>query len=210
MTIFKHYISSRGKPLLSTNEFKIYKSLPKCGFPPTHPSFSHLFRTEEKWQVRVQDRLESFLDAYFGETVTVPKLLKAIQSTDAQQVKSKFKQREEKLLEFCRSIYDISEDLLKTIESGDKIRPEVLGEFKQNFVVFEEILYNGQRKQSNGKSKVSLENGIASSSQSEANEGFYEPYLRNTISSIGTEGVVDEGINLRLKVIDFNLLDVDG
>ena len=49
MTIFKHYITMRGRPLLSTGEFKIYKSLPKCGFPPTHPSFAHLFRTEEKW-----------------------------------------------------------------------------------------------------------------------------------------------------------------
>ena len=45
MSIFKNYIDTRGKNLVSQEggEFQIYKDLYKIAFPPTHPVYSHLF-----------------------------------------------------------------------------------------------------------------------------------------------------------------------
>ena len=59
MTIFKHFIETRGKESLKLPEFQIYKNLHKIGFPPTHPQFSHLFRGH--WIDRTRKMVVSFL-----------------------------------------------------------------------------------------------------------------------------------------------------
>jgi len=90
MTIFKHFLESRGKDTLKTSQFQIYKDLPKIAFPPTHPKFSHLFRSD--WIDDTEALVLSFLKRIFQPKV--PKLIKLVSVYEAQIKESgHFKQR---------------------------------------------------------------------------------------------------------------------
>ena len=63
MTIFKHFVESRGSRLVQKDqEFEPYKNLHKIAFPPTHPQFKHLF--SEDWMKTAKSRVISFLERY--------------------------------------------------------------------------------------------------------------------------------------------------
>jgi hypothetical protein len=62
MTIFKHFLETRGRRLLKTPEFQQFKNFHKVAFPPTHPSFSHMFRAA--WQEMTKSKIVSFLSSY--------------------------------------------------------------------------------------------------------------------------------------------------
>ena len=152
MTIFRHYLESRGKNMVTMREFSVYKSLHKIAFPPTHPSFSHLFH--DKWIPMAMANVETFLDRFF-DTTDLPELCQmylnkvtgaAAAGADVdereQELRDAFKQRERKLMQFARSMFDLSKELLdKTDTSGQRpLDPDFLVGFKHKFAAFQEVL----------------------------------------------------------------------
>ena len=149
MTVFKHYIEARGRRLLKTPEFQGFKNLHKIAFPPTHPTYSYMFRME--WQSMAKNRVSGFLEKFF-HVKRAPELYwllrdvaKSQQETKdmaarEQEIRSVFKKREEKLMDFSRSIYSISNDLLNAIDSGGELNQEFLYKFRLKFDEFHEVL----------------------------------------------------------------------
>jgi len=147
MTVFKNFTETRGKRLLKTPEFQGFKNLHKIAFPPTHPTYSYMFRPE--WQKMAKARVAAFLEAYFKEQqspVLYSLLTKAAENqasavaTREEEIRSVFKKREEKLLDFSRSIYAISNDLLNAIDEGGEIDKDFLYRFRLKFDEFHEVL----------------------------------------------------------------------
>lgn len=118
MTIFKHYTETRGSKVLLLDEYQKYKMLHKIAFPPTHPSFAHLFKHE--WIDSTRNRIVTFLHQFYEIDVSVPPPPLLQMFLDRQQqikdVKATFKKRERKLMQFARSIYDISAELVEKLE----------------------------------------------------------------------------------------------
>ena len=146
MTIFKHYLETRGKRLLKTPEFQGFRNLHKVGFPPTHPSFSYLFRDD--WVAMVKDKISKFL-RYFFNVVEPPALLSLVSNATKQsnnaseretELRNVFQRRENKLMDFCRSIYGIADDLLSNLEDGKSIDQDFLRSFRERFDEFRSVL----------------------------------------------------------------------
>jgi len=146
MTIFKHFIETRGRRLVKTPEFQQFKNFHKIAFPPTHPSFSHLFRSA--WQENTKAKIVTFLSEYLQPPT--PQLLIILKETEQNihnavisrehEIRTVFKKREQKLLDFSRSIYAISNDLLNAIDEGGSIDKEFLYNFRLKFDEFHEVL----------------------------------------------------------------------
>ena len=153
--------------------------------------------------------------------------MKVLQSGDVDNVKAIFKQREQKLMDFCRSIFEISDDLLRTIgtnyqpyhmakmvlipiitivESGQSISDKTLKEFKQDFQTFEEILYAGQKR--NPKSSSSPHEQLPKAILNKAPKFKLEDFGDHEDESIHIKQLSVSEVNLRSR--DFNLLDIDG
>ena len=158
MTIFKHYLESRGRQMMGNRDFAVYKNLHKIAFPPTHPSFSHLFH--DKWVPMAKDAVLTFLDRFFDSS-DLPEICQMYlgrvsgtrtgQSNDGGggldgarevELKEAFKLREKKLMQFARSMFDLSKELLEAVgESRDRPMDEAfLSGFKQRFATFQEVL----------------------------------------------------------------------
>ena len=135
MTIFKHYLEAKGARLTQQDqEFEQYKTLHKIAFPPTHPQFKHLF--SEEWTKMVKQRISSFLERFFS--ASEPPLLCSMYATYDNQptfnnMKSSFKNREAKIFEFSKSLADITNELVSTVESGKDIDKKYLLDFRRKF-----------------------------------------------------------------------------
>jgi hypothetical protein len=156
MTIFKRFLELRGRLLLKMPEFSGIKSLHKIAFPPTHPSYSYLFRPE--WVTSTKERIRKFLTEFFmppklyNDMITVQNM--GMMEAREEEIKRLFQQREEKLLEFSRSIYDISHDLILTLDEGKTVDKEFLCQFKLKFEEFRTVLEPGSGG-GGGESKLS-------------------------------------------------------
>jgi len=142
MTIFKRFLELRGKRLLKMPEFSGLKNLHKIAFPPTHPSFSYLFRPE--WLTVAKEKISNFLRAFFKPPRLYTDML-AVQNVgrlEAREVEIKrmYEQREDKLLSLSRSIYDISHRLINTLEAGKTVDKDFLHNFKNKFEEFRVVL----------------------------------------------------------------------
>jgi hypothetical protein len=146
MTIFKHFLETRGRRLLKTPEFQQFKNFHKVAFPPTHPSFSHMFRAA--WQEMTKSKIVSFLSSYLQPPP--PHLMTILNDTEQhihstvvkkeKEIKAVFRDREQKLMDFSRSIYAISNDLLNAIDEGGSIDKDFLYNFRLKFDEFHEVL----------------------------------------------------------------------
>jgi hypothetical protein len=170
MTIFKHFVEFRGKPLLKNPDFSVYKNLHKIAFPPTHPSFTFLFR--DGWDTLTKESILKFLKNYLHPDPPALYILYTDNENDKsdkanareEEIKNVFKHREMKLMQFSRSIYDISQELLNKLEDGKIVDKEYLLQFRQKFDEFSEILEpsnvpqsdkaNNKRKMKKMESKV--------------------------------------------------------
>lgn len=132
MTIFKHFLESRGHRLTQRDqEFANYRNLHKIAFPPTHPQFKHLFT--EDWTKMAKYRLAAFLERFFGAPEP-PLLCQIFQNhdgrADAEEIKLSFQKREKKLIRFSKSLYDITNELVVVIENGNTVDKEFLSDFR--------------------------------------------------------------------------------
>jgi hypothetical protein len=149
MTIFKHFLETRGRRLLKTPEFQPFKNFHKVAFPPTHPSFSHMFRSA--WQENTKAKIVTFLSSYLqpplpslvNKFYDLEQQIQTIVMKREQEIKAVFRDREQKLMEFSRSIYAISNDLLNAIDEGGTIDKEFLYNFRLKFDEFHEVLGGG-------------------------------------------------------------------
>lgn len=141
MTIFKHFLETRGSRLIQKDqEFAIYRNLYRVAFPPTHPQFAHMFSDE--WLQISRNRVVTFLDKFFVPAAT-PVLLQLYQTLgqrSEEEMTEVFRRRERKLLRFTRSIYDLSNDLLNALEAGRTIDKDFLKRFRQKFESFGSVL----------------------------------------------------------------------
>ena len=65
MTIFKHFIETRGANLLPpSNDLHKFRSVYKIAFPPTHPKCKELF--VQSWVPKVRAEVQSFLDKFLS------------------------------------------------------------------------------------------------------------------------------------------------
>ena len=141
MTIFKHYLETRGARLIQKDEqFSAYRNLYRIAFPPTHPQFKHLFA--DGWLQSARDRILTFLEKFFvpTETPVLCQLYQTLGSRSESELKAVFKRRERKLLKFARSIYSLSNDLLTALEEGKTIDKGFLVNFRAKFDTFSEVL----------------------------------------------------------------------
>jgi len=142
MTIFKHFLDQRGRCLLKKPEFVGIKNLHKIAFPPTHPSYSYLFRPE--WVKTTKERILNFLTKYFQPPRLYNEMLSVqnVGMMEAREIEIKrmFQQREDKLLQFSRSIYEISHDLINTLDEGKTVDKDFLHNFKLKFEEFRDVL----------------------------------------------------------------------
>lgn len=149
MTVFKHFTETRGRRLTKTPEFQGFKTLHKIAFPPTHPTYSYMFRKE--WQTMAKGRVADFLEKFF-KAKQAPQLFILLQEASEAQykvaimndrendIRSAFKIREQKLMDFSRSIYSISNDLLNAIDEGGDLNQEFIYKFRLKFDEFHEVL----------------------------------------------------------------------
>lgn len=142
MTIFKHFLEQRGRRLLKMPEFAGIKNLHKIAFPPTHPGYSYLFRSE--WVNNTKAHIFNFLTTFFQPPRLYSEII-AVQNVSMMEareveIKRMFQQREDKFLQFSRSIYDISHDLIKTLDEGKSVDKEFLHQFKFKFEQFRDVL----------------------------------------------------------------------
>jgi len=122
MTIFKHYLETRGARLVQKDqEFVSYRNLYRIAFPPTHPQFKHLF--SEDWQKSCRDRIVMFLEKFFvpADVPVLCQLYQTLGSRSEAELKSVFRRRERKLLKFSRSIFSLANDLLTFLEAGKPV-----------------------------------------------------------------------------------------
>ena len=142
MTIFKHFLEQRGRILLKMPEFTGLKNLHKIAFPPTHPSFSYLFRPD--WVTKTLDRIRKFLIEFHKppKLYTDMSSVQNIGKLEAREVEIKrlYQQREDKFLQFSRSIYEISHDLISTLDEGKSVDKDFLRNFKAKFEEFRSVL----------------------------------------------------------------------
>ena len=154
MTIFRSYIESRGKSILQNQEFQVYKNLHKIAFPPTHPSFSHLFH--EQWIPMAQRNVLGFLKKFYSSS-DLPYLCQLyvskytnnnsgnglsndiIASQREEDLKDTFKKREKKLMQFSRSMFDLSRELIDTLDAGTIVDQSFITNFKNKFSAFQEV-----------------------------------------------------------------------
>ena len=119
MTIFKHFTETRGSKVLLLDDFQKYKVLYKIAFPPTHPAFAHLFKMD--WVENTRDRIVAFLHQFYEIDVSVPPppLLQMFldRQQQAKAQKTAFKKRERKLMQFARSLYDLSSELTDKLDA---------------------------------------------------------------------------------------------
>lgn len=116
MTIFKRFVETRGKVLIKTPEFQVYKSLFKVAFPPTHPSFAFMFK--DSWDVMAKNEVIQFVEKY---CLSHPPRLCHLVSQD-RTVDIKVKQRDQKLIQISKSINDI----LRSLENNENIPAEIV------------------------------------------------------------------------------------
>lgn len=153
MSIFKKFVETRGKPLLKNPDFAVYRNLHKIAFPPTHPSYTFLFR--DNWEHVTKSSITQFLNDF---VYPQPPPLCTIYSdservSHEENLKSAFKQREIKLMQFSRSIYDISQELLNALEDGSGVNKEFLQRFREKFDEFSQVLESQNVSRPRRKSK---------------------------------------------------------
>ena len=141
MTIFKHFLETRGARLIQKGqEFAHYRNLYKIPFPPEHPQFSHMFTDE--WYSAARERIAMFLEKFLSpsEEPTLCGLYRRLGTRDEEEMKSVFRRRERKLLRFARSLFSLSNDLLSALEEGKTVEKNFLGGFREKFNAFQEVL----------------------------------------------------------------------
>ena len=141
MTMFKHYLETRGARLAQKGEeFGLYRNVYKIPFPPAHPQFKHLFG--EEWYTSTRQRIIGFLEKFFTpeDEPVLCQLYQKLNTRSGTELKAVFRRRERKLLRFSRSILALSSDLLCALEDGKKVEKSFLKSFRQKFDSFEGML----------------------------------------------------------------------
>ena len=139
MTIFKHYLETRGSRC-SADEFVGYRNIHKIAFPPAHPQYKHMFTPE--WSRTTRNRIASFLEKFFTPS-NVPVLCHLFERLGTKtegELKEIFRRRERKLLKFARSVHTLSSDLLSALEAGKSVDKAFLISFRNRFNTFEEVM----------------------------------------------------------------------
>jgi len=132
MTIFKHFVETRGTRLVQKDqEFAAYGGLHRIAFPPTHPQYKHLFT--EDWMRTARYRISSFLERFFG-VPEPPFLCHIFQNhegrSDAEELKISYQKREKKLIKFSKSLYELTNDLVQAMENGKAVEKDFLANFR--------------------------------------------------------------------------------
>lgn len=147
MTIFKHYIESKGYDLVQQgSEFASYRGLPKIAFPPTHPAFKHLFTQD--WMRNAVLKISQFLDKYFQSSVE-PQLCKIykhsnnnLNNNEEIKLNMTIRKKSEKTLKYSSSLCDLTNQLLEQLEVGNLPNQEFLNTFRVNFEMLREVIKN--------------------------------------------------------------------
>jgi len=142
MTIFKHYLETRGARLVEFKdlEFYPYRNLFKIAFPPAHPQFKHLFT--DAWSRTARERIVKFMEKFFtpSDLPVLCTLYERLNTKAETELKEIFRRRERKLLKFSRSVYALANDLLTGLESGKPVDKAFLSSFRNRFNTFGEII----------------------------------------------------------------------
>ena len=142
MTIFKHYLETRGARLVEFKdlEFYPYRNLFKIAFPPAHPQFKHLFT--DAWSRTARERIVKFMEKFFtpSDLPVLCTLYERLNTKAETELKEIFRRRERKLLKFSRSLYALANDLLSGLESGKPVDKAFLTSFRNRFNTFGEII----------------------------------------------------------------------
>jgi hypothetical protein len=147
MTIFKHYIESKGYDLVQQDSaFASYRGLPKIAFPPTHPAFKHLFTQE--WMRNAILKISQFLDKYFQSTVE-PQLCKIykhsnnnINNNEEIKLNMALRKKSEKTLKYSSSLCDLTNQLMEQLDDGNTPNQDFLNAFRVNFEMLREVIQN--------------------------------------------------------------------
>jgi len=171
MTIFKHFMETRGHDLIHKGHpLHKFRGVHKIAFPPTHPNCKELFASA--WVPTARDEVRAFLDAFLasaspsdhlpalykiflsGTTGGAPSPTKSLtlstagpETADADATFTAllaYKEREEKLVRFSQAIIDITSDLLRAIEAGGPLDSEFMANFKEKFDYFRNALPGGE------------------------------------------------------------------
>ncbi len=127
MAIFRHYIESRGYLYLQINKaFNSYKNLHKIAFPPTHPNYKHLFSSE--WQTNIRISFFEFINKMFPAKEE-SKLVKMIRLRGSKAGA----RREKKLIGITETLFDVSNDLLTSIEKGKAVPRTIVTSLRERF-----------------------------------------------------------------------------
>ena len=135
MTIFKHFIETRGLSIIQKYpDYAKYKNLHKIAFPPTHPQYKHLFT--EEWISRARKSISVFLDNFFEPGL--PDLCQMFEGRRSDvdgdsSSRSYYKKRENMFMKFSMSMSDLTNDLISVIENGKSIDKKQVMNFKAKF-----------------------------------------------------------------------------
>ena len=168
MVAFRRFLESPvGKALSESPEFLPYYALPYVSNPTDHPSFKSIFQT--RWVEDLRRRLEHFLRVVL-ESVDTPEIYRAFVALKSagnsagedndrvaavqeeygrreDNLKQAFYAREEKLKDFARSLYSLSEQVIDVLRQSQKTDDPISSEFvsfaEQRLATFKEIIVTG-------------------------------------------------------------------
>ena len=141
MTIFKHFLVTRGNRLVQGDrEFANYRGIYKIAFPPSHPQYKHMFTQE--WSRATRSRIADFMEKFFtpSDMPVLCHLFERLGTKTEGELKEIFRRRERKLLKFSRAVHTLSGDLLSALEVGKSIDKAFLVSFRNRFNTFEEVM----------------------------------------------------------------------
>lgn len=132
MTIYKHYIESRGFLVIQKyKDLNLFKNLFKIAFPPTHPTYKHIFRIE--WIQSSLGQIKQFLESILCSN-SVPKIVKLLKTNVSLRRKVKeVKSDESKLLGLTTTLLDVSNDILVSAERGKPLSKSLVSKLRSRF-----------------------------------------------------------------------------
>jgi hypothetical protein len=168
MTIFRHYVETKGKALAATPEFHVYKHLHKIAFPPTHPKYSHLFYQD--WMTRTREAYFKFLIPFLRDT-QYPALCAALasaasvnddfapasKSPDQPRQLEQLKERERHTAKVARQLFEAASDFVDLITEDGRSEAEAVSDIQGKLKELGKALLPHSPSHSPGQSLAQLD-----------------------------------------------------
>jgi len=123
MSVFRRYISSRGKSLSQTPEFIAFYALPYVPSPTEHPTFKGMFK--EEWMLELRRKLRKFIAGNLegGGERKLPAIFSAVEKSQrVDKMGSELREVGSKLsnvVSFAESVYNVSLELWDSLKRRD-------------------------------------------------------------------------------------------